>query len=606
MRSLRWVGLVFSLLIVGVVGGLMAPLPSEAGLQQVTIRFDTTSEVPGTAGFYDITAEMISIPVGTTVNGVNICPTGTICFQFPPPPRTFTTPALPSGCTTGCTRPSRTYEIANYNNSASSPALLKIVDSNGGGSGNPDTISVTTLELRPVGYPNTSFDRSETPLATCNENTGAGSGCTTIYGVSPYYGEVHTVILKVVYRYDVANTATTCTNLAQGICSNFWKFVLGISGQFKAPTGVNVPPGQTTKGDMVRADAQALLGNGSALPTRLVTPAPPVTDELVAYRNGLAPPPFNIAIGPTVASYCIGCIPVACDSANSRFVAAGYPNITGTGRPDVDWCPLKKTVLGNDTLTDFGVENRSANPPSPQLTQGYYTSYPFYVCNTGGTCTPTVTATVEFGLNGPDKAVLTSSLDGALGTAEQSNKNFDRNVQKFLDDQAFANGQSNKNDGTKNTVQCVGDECPCLDRLVCTGTIALELQVNPAVDGLGPFPFTGSGEGINFPVTLADLPTGTIAGFASKTFPNLFIGGAPWSFTADLANWPAIPGYTGGWKVDTIDCSSQLNDPSAIPPIIVSDWEVDRADPKLTAKVTKLGRGDIVTCHLHGHKNKRG
>jgi hypothetical protein len=30
MRSLRWIGLVFSLLIVGVLGGLMAPLPSEA------------------------------------------------------------------------------------------------------------------------------------------------------------------------------------------------------------------------------------------------------------------------------------------------------------------------------------------------------------------------------------------------------------------------------------------------------------------------------------------------------------------------------------------------------------------------------------------------
>ena len=30
MRHLRWVGLLFSLLIVGVLGGLMAPLPSDA------------------------------------------------------------------------------------------------------------------------------------------------------------------------------------------------------------------------------------------------------------------------------------------------------------------------------------------------------------------------------------------------------------------------------------------------------------------------------------------------------------------------------------------------------------------------------------------------
>ena len=35
MRYIRWVGLVSSLLIVGVVGGLMAPLPSEAATLQI-------------------------------------------------------------------------------------------------------------------------------------------------------------------------------------------------------------------------------------------------------------------------------------------------------------------------------------------------------------------------------------------------------------------------------------------------------------------------------------------------------------------------------------------------------------------------------------------
>jgi len=43
MRHLRWVGLVFSLLIVGVLGGLMAPLPSEAELPTLTLKLDTGS-----------------------------------------------------------------------------------------------------------------------------------------------------------------------------------------------------------------------------------------------------------------------------------------------------------------------------------------------------------------------------------------------------------------------------------------------------------------------------------------------------------------------------------------------------------------------------------
>ena len=47
MRSLRWVGLVFSLLIVGVLGGLMAPLPSEAGTPMLTLEVDPDPDGDG-------------------------------------------------------------------------------------------------------------------------------------------------------------------------------------------------------------------------------------------------------------------------------------------------------------------------------------------------------------------------------------------------------------------------------------------------------------------------------------------------------------------------------------------------------------------------------
>lgn len=51
MRSLRWAGLVFSLLIVGVLGGLMAPFPSEAGTPaagtlSLTLQVDNLPATP--------------------------------------------------------------------------------------------------------------------------------------------------------------------------------------------------------------------------------------------------------------------------------------------------------------------------------------------------------------------------------------------------------------------------------------------------------------------------------------------------------------------------------------------------------------------------------
>ena len=47
MRSLPWVGLVFSLLIVGVLGGLLAPLPSEAGTPILTLEVDPDPDGTG-------------------------------------------------------------------------------------------------------------------------------------------------------------------------------------------------------------------------------------------------------------------------------------------------------------------------------------------------------------------------------------------------------------------------------------------------------------------------------------------------------------------------------------------------------------------------------
>ncbi len=74
MRYLRWVGLMSSLLFVGVLGGLMAPLPSEAmtleiaGQQNVTV-FPYTCETGFTSCWYLIDPSTGTAPRTRTIGG---------------------------------------------------------------------------------------------------------------------------------------------------------------------------------------------------------------------------------------------------------------------------------------------------------------------------------------------------------------------------------------------------------------------------------------------------------------------------------------------------------------------------------------------------------
>ena len=66
MRSPRWVGLVFSLLIVGVLGGLMAPLPSEASNTTLTLKVDNGTAV-------NILGSKVTCSATETGAGFNVC-----------------------------------------------------------------------------------------------------------------------------------------------------------------------------------------------------------------------------------------------------------------------------------------------------------------------------------------------------------------------------------------------------------------------------------------------------------------------------------------------------------------------------------------------------
>jgi hypothetical protein len=176
------------------------------------------------------------------------------------------------------------------------------------------------------------------------------------------------------------------------------------------------------------------------------------------------------------------------------------------------------------------------------------------------------------------------------------------------------------------------ENCGCPDT-GCSGTIEIVMDENPAVAGL-TFPFIGSGPSVANPGCTTTSPTfpdafvpntfcvdadGTnSSGVATTPISNISpTGFNEWTFTADLANFPPVPSkngqtFNGDWKIDSIDCTSQLNVPEIRDPntgqviqaeVKVSDWTTDTGAEKTTARVTLLGGGDTVKCIFHGHKN---
>ena len=145
MKSLRWVGLLFSLLIVGVLGGLMAPLPSNA--QTVASRPQLYIEVYlGTSTTPAVPRQQISL--GNPVT----CPSGGPNYCYPLTTAAYNNSGLNYGPT------NRQFRIENF--SSTNLARVNITDKATSSSTSPaDVIVVTGLKLVPIvttaGWPST-------------------------------------------------------------------------------------------------------------------------------------------------------------------------------------------------------------------------------------------------------------------------------------------------------------------------------------------------------------------------------------------------------------------------------------------------------------------
>lgn len=543
MRNLRWAGLLSSFLIIGVLGGLVAPGFSEA----VTAKPSLLLRVDGqpAAGIDLIksadttdTAFAACSSTEKTSGGFNLC------WRLD----------TSTGATGGT--PSRTYQV--YAGGGGTPTL-NVADTDGG----LQKFKLTTLQIKP---------------------TSQNWGCTTRPTNCPNDNETHIITLTLTLPFEFVGDSSTTM---QGMLLTEGNF-------YPIPVPVPLTP---TAGTTVRNDAI----------------------ELTAWGK------FNSSDGVGTAGRAM-----TGDATTGNFYNRTTGGVTTTQRG-----PMRFQYGGTATTSQYYSLAQSQSDYDSNGTTAI--TYPIYTnctnASLGNKCAPTITAIYSVTVYGPDTIELLTSNDLFFGGCDITNNKggaqtpqgppcFSSGKKKGLNDtltaasaaSTVANTAAATAAGSTPGEQCVVD-CPCAYE-ECQGTIVIKLRHSNNVTLPLTFPFQATGPDIALPPDPAYnfvVPTHATTKIGQTPFEGLFVGNltAPWSFAALIERFPTIPGYDGGWKVDSIDCDSQLNQPAIYdglgnlisPAVIVSTWTTDSGSDKRNATVTKLGKGDVVTCSWHAHKN---
>lgn len=296
MRYFRWIGLMSSLLFVGVLGGLMAPLPSEA-VTSLTIKIDGTTRNHSSGTFLQST----TCSSTETTQGYNTC------FLV----KTSTTVAYGN---TG-----RQYTIRN---SGTAQARLRVGDFVG-----QDKFSLIGLKFVPVPWVPLA---SDTTAQTQTKNTT----------------EQHTIVII------TSNDFNSGVNVSN--TSAPYRFSLRSGGEFIAgPTGNNCISGTTAVACTAVGDQVTYSGRGTFSPslTNVQILSPPGstrnTQTLSFTTQGPAGDPILSFDGSSNAT--LGQVTAypqfACDIDGTGGVAQCRPSITNT---------MTVTLKGQDTFVLVG------------------------------------------------------------------------------------------------------------------------------------------------------------------------------------------------------------------------------------------------------------
>ena len=541
MRSLRWVGLVFSLLIIGVLGGLTAPLPSEAVNTTVTLQVDSGS-----------TATLLNLAPGA--ESTCTVPTGySRCY------------ALPTGGTfTGSN--SRSYTILGYG-SGVLPRLL-VTDTTG-----LDNLTITTVEFKPV---------ATTGWGSAAANIGTGQAAPN------NYGERHTLRVVITHRFDQTPNVRT-TNAASR-----YSFALATSGMFKGnPTDYAAISGATGSLDFVRFNGVAKFGSGDEV-TTLLGPFPtnnsdgngawPACDTTNSRLNAGRTPPSDVNYCPLRRTIASTSAPTSSFSSNPALEqVATYPNY---------FCDNSIPVPPG-TGASAGASARCTPTAILTLTATLNGPDSWVLSSSGDVVGGTGCNLIPVGppLSNPSR-ICKASEDPTKDPETQINLA----VGAYITQQNTLNVPVFSAEGAEATAACEGEACNCQDPTVCgTGTIVIKMFADTNSETDSTFDFEGTGNEIsNFSLT------SNVAEAGKRTFTGLTTGAGGGSRTIKEISFPPIHINDGPsmWRLDSVVCDGEagqvtiLTGPDVTPPV----------GPDLVGvTVDYVNVNQTVTCSFDNH-----
>jgi len=484
MRSLRWVGLIFSLLIVGVLGGLMAAIPAEAGTPTLTLDGITIPlEQEGTSASDNCPAASIHLAYnGTTdgqplkadkTNGVSGC---------------YSITGLKGSDTTTMTVGNWT--LGNY--SSGNKGRVLVNDSMG-----TDWMKATGITIRRTSIASSNSD-TQTEVTSDTDDGGVdGTPCSINRG-SPADCVVGVLTLK--NTFDASGGQNV---VATGTTGVVLKWGMSIGGSIDMGPFNNVPPLENAANDRFRmlgsgceAHTSSTINSGCTPPDR--APSNSVGTGNLRVANGT----FLKTNGTTTT------IPPL-----ERIQSAANPFLRGLGVVTSFGTTLDPVITADNT-------SNGANVPIMDT-----------LCNSASSgtfkdkCVPSFRTDYILWLQGQDKVKISGTILTCAGTC-----NPDEEVTKPPKNVQLKCGPADEvgtfDNLCKVQIQTARqneiDNCPgCAEPQMCEGScILLTIHGTPAGKVVGKqIGFDASGEGVDdFQL---DLDSN---GFAQFTFSNLAAG----------------------------------------------------------------------------------
>jgi hypothetical protein len=571
MRSLRWVGFVFSLLIVGVLGGLIAPLPSDAVNATPPVIKIEVKQGTSSTGQVDLQYRL-----ATHVDSTCPAPTpdGTwgpnYCYKIITP-QAFTTP--------------NGYQVQIQDVDAQvGKAQLQISDFKSiPGQSPQDGMKLSGIKIVPVATPTWNADSSV---------------------------EVK-VIITATNKFDAQPNPPATAALARRL-----PWTINTAGYWEALQSalVNTSP----VGDIFELFGEGTFVTAGTLPLANQTSTAGQPKGLWNNSYDSTLDDYNktadLTVSPNACSSAAGntsdsklCFTLA-GPGNTRKVTfngkliAPYPGSTSSQPQGPAPTPDQRFYCTNNNVT----ASKTVTDP-----KGVVQSY------TDASCQPTVKYTHRFTLKGPDITALTGSEAGGglvcneSGTAQQLPQcEGTGNPNKPTAEQLLTNWSQALINATLAGLPGVpeGEECT---EAVCNGNLILRVKLTPTEPVDETFPFRADGPQVeDKPIT---VPAGSTTSSPDNdvTFTELITGAGKSKIVIqpDYANWPQAPDGSF-FQVDQIQLTSgngstniNQTDPNA-DVVIVSSGGNKCGVIIRAIKQDPSGNGDTIDIGFHAHNSK--